>query len=46
VKACAAGAATASGCRLEVEEGPYLLSPMKVNPVLADSTGARWRRSG
>ena len=37
VKACAAGAATASGCRLEVEEGPYLLSPMKVNPVLADS---------
>ena len=37
VKACAAGAASASGCRLEVEEGPYTLSPMKGNPVLVDS---------
>ncbi|MGE5246797.1 MAG: M20 family metallopeptidase [Verrucomicrobiota bacterium] len=37
VKACAAGAATASRCRLSVEEGPYTLSPMKVNPVLADA---------
>jgi amidohydrolase len=37
VKACAAGAATASRCRLTVEEGPYTLSPMKVNPVLAAS---------
>jgi len=37
VKACAAGAATATRCRLEVEEGPYTLSPMKVNPVMADS---------
>ncbi len=37
VKACAAGAATASRCRLEVEEGAYTLSPMKVNPVLADA---------
>ncbi|MGZ8441643.1 MAG: M20 family metallopeptidase, partial [Candidatus Deferrimicrobiaceae bacterium] len=35
VKACAAGAATSTRCRLEVEEGPYTLSPMKVNPVLA-----------
>lgn len=35
VKACAAGAATASRCRLSIEEGPYTLSPMKVNPVLA-----------
>jgi len=35
VKACAAGAATASRCRLEVEEGPYALSPMRVNPALA-----------
>lgn len=41
VKACAAGAATASRCRLEVEEGAYTLSPMKVNPVLADA----YRRS-
>jgi amidohydrolase len=37
VKACAAGAATASRCRLAIEEGPYTLSPMKVNPVLAES---------
>ncbi|RJP23973.1 MAG: M20 family peptidase [Deltaproteobacteria bacterium] len=37
VKACAAGAATASRCRLTVEEGPYTLSPMRVNPVLAAS---------
>jgi len=37
VKACAAGAATASLCRLEVEEGAYTLSQMKVNPVLVDA---------
>ncbi|GAB4233881.1 MAG: M20 family metallopeptidase [Deltaproteobacteria bacterium] len=37
VKACAAGAATATRCRLEVEEGRYPLSPMRVNPVLADA---------
>ena len=37
VKACAAGAATSACCRLEVEEGPYTLSPMKVNPVLANA---------
>jgi amidohydrolase len=37
VKACADGAATATRCRLEVEEGAYPLSPMKVNPVLADA---------
>jgi amidohydrolase len=41
VKACAAGAATASRCRVSVEEGPYTLSPMKANPVLADA----YRRS-
>lgn len=41
VKACAAGAATASRCRLTVEEGPYTLSPMKANPVLA----AAYRRA-
>ncbi|MEW6719712.1 MAG: M20 family metallopeptidase [Thermodesulfobacteriota bacterium] len=35
VKGCAAGAAKASGCRLSIEEGPYTLSPMKANPVLA-----------
>ncbi len=37
VKECAAGAASASGCRLEVEEGAYTLSPMKANPVLAET---------
>jgi amidohydrolase len=37
VKACAAGAATASRCRLSIEEGPYTLSPMNANPVLADA---------
>lgn len=37
VKGCASGAARASGCRLSIEEGPYTLSPMKVNPVLAAS---------
>jgi amidohydrolase len=37
VKECAAGAATATRCRLEVEEGPYTLSPMKVNPALASA---------
>ena len=41
VKACAEGAATASRCRLSIEEGPYTLSPMKVNPVLA----AAYRRA-
>jgi len=35
VKSCAAGAATATRCRLEVGEGPYTLSPMTVNPALA-----------
>ena len=37
VKACAEGAATASRCGLSVEEGPYTLSPMKINPVLAEA---------
>jgi len=37
VKACAAGAATASRCRLSIEEGPYTLSPMNANPVLAET---------
>ncbi len=37
VKECAAGAAAASRCRLEVEEGAYTLSPMKANPVLAET---------
>ena len=37
VKECARGAATATGCRLRMEEGPYPLSAMKVNPVLAGS---------
>ncbi len=37
VKDCARGAARASGCRLAMEEGPYTLSAMKVNPVLAAS---------
>lgn len=41
VKACAAGAATASRCRLSIEEGPYTLSPMRVDPVLA----AAYRRA-
>lgn len=41
VKACAEGAATASRCRLTVEEGPYSQSAMKVNPVLA----AAYRRA-
>jgi len=36
VKECARGAAKATGCRLRMEEGPYTLSAMKVNPVLAD----------
>ena len=36
VKACARGAAKATGCRLRMEEGPYTLSAMKANPVLAD----------
>jgi amidohydrolase len=37
VKACAEGAATASRCRLSIEEGPYTLSPMKANPFLAEA---------
>ncbi|HEY6096938.1 MAG TPA: M20 family metallopeptidase [Candidatus Deferrimicrobium sp.] len=41
VKACARAAAKATGCRLEMEEGPYTLSAMKVNPALA----ASWRRT-
>jgi amidohydrolase len=35
VKECARGAARATGCRLVLEEGPYTLSAMKANPVLA-----------
>ncbi|HWS14799.1 MAG TPA: peptidase dimerization domain-containing protein, partial [Candidatus Methylomirabilis sp.] len=51
VKACAAGAATSSRCGLEVEEGPYTLSAMKVNPVLADAYRralalSGWKESG
>lgn len=41
VKECARGAAKATGCRLRMEQGPYTLSAMKVNPVLADG----YRRS-
>ncbi len=41
VKECARGAAKATGCLLRMEEGPYTLSAMKVNPVLAD----RYRRA-
>lgn len=41
VKACARAAAKATGCRLAMEEGPYTLSAMRVNPVLAGS----WRRT-
>lgn len=37
VKRCARGAAKATGCRLRMEEGPYTLSAMKINPVLTDS---------
>ncbi|MBI5420497.1 MAG: M20 family metallopeptidase [Deltaproteobacteria bacterium] len=37
VRQCARGAAKAAGCRLKLEEGPFTLSAMKVNPVLADS---------
>lgn len=37
VKECSRGAAKATGCRLRVEEGPYTLSAMKANPVLADT---------
>lgn len=37
VKRCARGAATASGCRVRIEEGPYTLSTMKINQVLARS---------
>src|SRR4030067_266274 len=37
VMECARGAATATGCRLRMEEGPYTLSAMKVNPVRAGS---------
>jgi amidohydrolase len=41
IKACARAAAKATGCRLEMEDGPYTLSAMKVNPALA----ASWRRT-
>lgn len=41
VKACARAAAKATGCRLAMEEGPYTLSAMKINPALA----ASWRRT-
>ena len=41
VKECARGAAKATGCRLKMEEGPYTLSAMRVNPVLAGA----YRRS-
>ncbi len=37
VRACARGAAKASGCRLRMEEGPYTLEAMRINPVLAAS---------
>src|SRR3990172_9185260 len=37
VKRCARAAATSTGCRLRMKEGPYTLSAMKVNPVLAGS---------
>ncbi len=37
VKECARGAARATGCRLRMEDGPYTLSAMKANPVLAGS---------
>jgi metal-dependent amidase/aminoacylase/carboxypeptidase family protein len=37
VKRCARAAATSTGCRLRMEEGPYTLSAMKINPVLAGS---------
>ena len=37
VRECARGAAKATGCRLRMEEGPYTLSAMRVNPVLAAS---------
>jgi amidohydrolase len=36
VKECARGAAKATGCALRLEEGPYTLSAMNANPVLAD----------
>ena len=39
VKECARGAAKATGCRLRMEEGPYTLSAMRVNPVLAGAYG-------
>ena len=37
VTRCARAAATSTGCRLRLEEGPYTLSTMRVNPVLAGS---------
>ncbi len=33
--ACACGAATATGCRLEVEEDPRVIAPLKVNHAFA-----------
>jgi amidohydrolase len=41
VRGAARGAARATGCRLRVVDGPYTLSALKVNPVLADA----YRRS-
>jgi len=37
VRSCARGAAKATGCRLRMEEGPYPLEAMRINPVLAAS---------
>jgi amidohydrolase len=41
VRACARGAAAATGCRLRIEEGPYSQAAMRINPVLA----AAYRRA-
>lgn len=41
VRACARGAAKASGCRLRIEKGPYVQAAMRINPVLA----AAYRRA-
>ena len=46
VKRCARGAAKATGCRLRMEEGPYTLSAMRVNPVLADCYRSALSRLG
>ncbi|BEH08792.1 MULTISPECIES: M20 family metallopeptidase [Geobacter] len=36
VVACARGAATATGCRLEIEEDPRVMAPLKVNCRFSD----------